>query len=153
MADAYLLYFFAARGHGGGLIGAGVPGRSGHPRSANSVFENADYTQAHKWYQMAVQRATRGARDRLADLHAASNDGRRRRRPGATHFALMAVTMNRLIPALMALTVALGPLAWASSHAADQPLLIPGQEGLYQRVLAVPGARAAMNRAAAQEPR
>jgi len=53
----------------------------------------------------------------------------------------MAVTMNRLIPALMALTVALGPLAWVSSHAADQPLLIPGKKALYQRVLAVPGAK------------
>jgi len=51
------------------------------------------------------------------------------------------MTMNRLLPALMALTVALGPLAWASTHAAEQPLLIPGKKALYQRVLSVPGAR------------
>ncbi|MCP5415292.1 MAG: hypothetical protein H6961_11880 [Chromatiaceae bacterium] len=71
MADAYLLYFFAARE---GLAAASLAlGSQADPATrdpANSVFENADYTQAHKWYQMAVQQGDTGARDRLADLHA-----------------------------------------------------------------------------------
>jgi len=51
----------------------------------------------------------------------------------------MAIT--RLFPALLALTISLGPLGLAQPHAAGQPLLIPGKESLYQRVLAVPGAQ------------
>ncbi len=70
MADAYLLYFFAARE---GLAAASLElGTQADPATRdpiNSVFESADYTQAHKWYQMAAQQGDAVGRDRLTDLH------------------------------------------------------------------------------------
>ena len=51
----------------------------------------------------------------------------------------MAIT--KLFPALLTLTISLVLTGITQVHAADQPLLIPGKESLYQRVLAVPGAQ------------
>jgi len=51
------------------------------------------------------------------------------------------MTMKKLLPALLALTLALAPLAVRHAMAADQPLLMPGKKSLFQRVLAVPGAQ------------
>ena len=49
--------------------------------------------------------------------------------------------MNRLLTALLALIAALAATTSQQLYAAGQPLLIPGKQSLYQRVLAVPGSR------------
>jgi len=49
--------------------------------------------------------------------------------------------MKRHIPVLLALMILCGPLSLQAARAADQPLLIPGKQSLFQRVLSVPGAR------------
>lgn len=68
-ADAYLLYFFAAReGHAASALALG---RQADPASRdpdNSVFTGADLTQAHKWLQIAADAGDADARARLADL-------------------------------------------------------------------------------------
>ena len=51
------------------------------------------------------------------------------------------MTMNRLLTALLALTLSLGLLISGPVAAADRPLLISGKKSLYQRVLSVPGAQ------------
>ncbi|MCG6965107.1 MAG: hypothetical protein LJE59_01185 [Chromatiaceae bacterium] len=69
LADAYLLYFFAAReGHADSALILGQQADPGSRDPANSVFEAADLTQAHKWYQMAAQNGSAEGRERLADL-------------------------------------------------------------------------------------
>lgn len=69
LADAYLLYFFAAReGHAGSAL---VLGQQADPASrdpANSLFESADLTQAHKWYQLAAGNGAPEGRQLLAEL-------------------------------------------------------------------------------------
>lgn len=49
------------------------------------------------------------------------------------------MTMNRFLPALLALTLCCTPLLAPRASAGESPLLIPGKKTLYQRVLAVPG--------------
>lgn len=69
LADAYLLYFFAARG--GYAPAALALGAQADPASRdplNSVFEAPDMSQAHKWYQMAAENGDSEGRERLADL-------------------------------------------------------------------------------------
>jgi hypothetical protein len=71
LADAYLLYFFAARE--GSAAAALELGKQADPASRDplsSVFEGPDLTQAHKWYQAAAGSGNKEARNRLADLHA-----------------------------------------------------------------------------------
>ena len=69
LADAYLLYFFAAReGHGGAALTLGQQADPATRDPASSVFESADLTQAHKWYQIAAQNGNDEGRSRLADL-------------------------------------------------------------------------------------
>ena len=71
LADAYRLYFFAARE--GSTPAALVLGKQADPATRDplsSVFEDSDLTQAHKWYQIAAQNGSSEARDRLADLQA-----------------------------------------------------------------------------------
>lgn len=69
LADAYLLYFFAAReGHAAAALALGTQADPASRDPANSVFENADLNQAHKWYQIAAQNGDAQADDRLADL-------------------------------------------------------------------------------------
>ena len=69
LADAYLLYFFAAReGHAGAALALGTQADPASRDPGNSVFEAADLTQAHKWYQLAAEGGDAEARNRLADL-------------------------------------------------------------------------------------
>jgi TPR repeat protein len=71
LADAYLLYFFAARE--GSVAAALELGKQADPASRDplsSVFEGPDLNQAHKWYRIAAEDGDAEARDRLADLHA-----------------------------------------------------------------------------------
>ena len=69
LADAYLLYFFAAReGHARAALALG---RQADPQSHdpdNSVFETPDLNQAHKWYQLAAQNGNDDGRQQLAAL-------------------------------------------------------------------------------------
>jgi len=70
LANAYLLYFFAARE--GSAPAALELGKQADPATRDplsSVFEAPDLNQAHKWYQMAAGNGDSEARDRLADLH------------------------------------------------------------------------------------
>jgi hypothetical protein len=53
----------------------------------------------------------------------------------------MAMTLRKHLATLVALTLSLGWLFTSDGLAADRPLLIPGKQALFQRVLAVPGAR------------
>lgn len=69
LANAYLLYFFAARE--GSAPAALELGKQADPATRDplsSVFEAPDLNQAHKWYQMAAGNGDSEARDRLADL-------------------------------------------------------------------------------------
>jgi len=69
LADAYLLYFFAAReGHAGAALALGSQADPATRDPANSVFEAADLNQAHKWYQLAAQNGDSEGEERLADL-------------------------------------------------------------------------------------
>ena len=69
LADAYLLYFFAAReGHALSAMALGSQADPSSRDAGNSVFEEADLTQAHKWYQLAASNGAGDARERLADL-------------------------------------------------------------------------------------
>jgi TPR repeat protein len=69
LADAYLLYFFAAReGH---VASALALGRQADPATRDpetSVFGAADFQQAHKWLQRAADGGSSEAQQRLADL-------------------------------------------------------------------------------------
>jgi TPR repeat protein len=70
LADAYLLYFFAARE--GSSAAALELGKQADPATRDplsSVFEGPDFNQAHKWYQIAARGGSAEARDRLKDLH------------------------------------------------------------------------------------
>lgn len=71
MADAYLLYFFAARqGHGASALALGAQADPATRDPADSVFESADLAQAHKWYAMAARNGDATAGKRLAELRA-----------------------------------------------------------------------------------
>ncbi len=69
LADAYLLYFFAAReGHARAAL---TLGRQADPHShvpGNSVFADPDPVQAHKWYQLAAQQGDEDGRQQLSAL-------------------------------------------------------------------------------------
>ncbi len=68
-ADAYLLYFFAAReGHAGSALALGRQADPATRDPGNSVFSAADYQQAHKWLQRAAESGSSEAAERLADL-------------------------------------------------------------------------------------
>ena len=68
-ADAYLLYFFAAReGHAAAAMALGTQADPASRDPDNSVFEAADLNQAHKWYQMAVKNGDAQGQERLNDL-------------------------------------------------------------------------------------
>jgi TPR repeat protein len=69
LADAYLLYFFAAReGFAPAAMKLGAQADPASRDPLNSVFESPDMTQAYKWYQMAAQNGDSEASERLADL-------------------------------------------------------------------------------------
>lgn len=86
LADAYLLYFFAAReGDAGAALTLGKQADPDSRDPDNSVFKSADLTQAHKWYEMAAGYGDDEGRSRLSDLRmrvekmAANGDPRARR--------------------------------------------------------------------------
>lgn len=69
LADAYLLYFFAAReGHGGAAMTLAQQADPAHHSAGESVFETPDLLQAHKWYQAAAQGGDDSARQALEAL-------------------------------------------------------------------------------------
>ncbi|MGB5637573.1 MAG: hypothetical protein WBM63_00510 [Sedimenticolaceae bacterium] len=69
LADAYLLYFFAAReGYAPAALALGTQSDPASRDPLNSVFEAPDMSQAHKWYQLAAENGDNEARERLADL-------------------------------------------------------------------------------------
>ncbi len=69
MADAYLLYFFAAReGHAASALALGTQADPAQRDPQDSVFDAPDIMQAHKWYQAAAQNGNAQGRERLADL-------------------------------------------------------------------------------------
>jgi len=71
LADAYLLYFFAAReGHAPAAMALGSQADPGNWDAATSVFETPDPTQAHKWYQLAADNGATDAGERLNALRA-----------------------------------------------------------------------------------
>ncbi len=69
LADAYLLYFFAARqGHAQSALALG---RMYDPKTFSreaSILEQPDPVQAHKWYQLAARAGDAAAKRHLADL-------------------------------------------------------------------------------------
>ena len=71
LANAYLLYFFAAKE--GSSHAALELGKQADPATRdplNSVFGAPDLNQAYKWYKIAAGNGESEARDRLADLQA-----------------------------------------------------------------------------------
>jgi len=69
LADAHLLYFFAAReGHGPSALALGKMADPQHHSPDASLFEQPDPVQALKWYQMANQHGEAAARERLLKL-------------------------------------------------------------------------------------
>jgi TPR repeat protein len=73
--DAYLLYFFAARdGHAGAALALGTQADPAHRDPDNSVFEQADLSQAFKWYKAAAERGNAEAGQRLSALQKTVQD-------------------------------------------------------------------------------
>lgn len=71
LANAYLLYFFAAReGSGPAALELGKQADPATRDPLNSVFGAPDLNQAYKWYKIAAGNGESEARDRLADLQA-----------------------------------------------------------------------------------
>ena len=65
LADAYLLYFFAAReGYAPAALALGTQSDPASRDPLNSVFEAPDMSQAHKWYQLAAENGDNEARER-----------------------------------------------------------------------------------------
>lgn len=68
-ADAYLLYFFAAReGHDGAALTLARQADPEYHSTGASVFEAPDLLQAHKWYETAATQGNEDAKVSLADL-------------------------------------------------------------------------------------
>jgi TPR repeat protein len=71
LANAYLLYFFAAReGSGPAALELGKQADPATRDPLDSVFGAPDLNQAYKWYKIAAGYGESEARDRLADLQA-----------------------------------------------------------------------------------
>lgn len=71
LADAYLLYFFGSRfGHAESALQLGTQADPATRDPETSVFQAADITQAHKWYQVAAQYGSTDGEARLSDLRA-----------------------------------------------------------------------------------
>jgi len=69
LADAYLLYFFAARaGHGDSALALANQADPATRDPQNSVYEGADLTQAYKWYRVAAGSGDAVAGRQLAEL-------------------------------------------------------------------------------------
>jgi TPR repeat protein len=69
LADAHLLYFFAAReSHLPSMMKMGEMSDPTLFRAENSLLDNADVIQAYKWYQKAAAMGHQPALDRVASL-------------------------------------------------------------------------------------
>jgi TPR repeat protein len=86
LADAYLLYFYAARqGHAASALALGTMADPEFHSQADSFLDEPDELQARKWYQVAAEQGDETARRRLAVLEqrveaaAATGDERARR--------------------------------------------------------------------------
>ncbi len=68
-ADAYLLYFYAAKqGHGAAANILGTQSDPSFFTSINSALDAPDQGQAIKWYQMAIDAGNKEAKQHLAEL-------------------------------------------------------------------------------------
>ena len=70
LADAHLLYFFAARENH--LLSIMLMGKMSDPtlfQAENSLLDHADVIQAYKWYQIAAAMGHKAASDRINRLH------------------------------------------------------------------------------------
>ncbi len=75
LADAHLLYFFTARE--GYLPAMMTMGEMSDPvlfRPENSLLDDADATQAYKWYRQAAEKGHEPAIDRIASLRQWAQD-------------------------------------------------------------------------------
>ena len=71
LANAYLLYFFAAKeGSSHAALELGTQADPATRDPLNRVFGAPDLSQAYKWYKIAAGNGESEARDRLADLQA-----------------------------------------------------------------------------------
>jgi len=85
-ADAYLLYFYAARqGHAPSALALGAMADPRFFRAETSLLDAPDIAQAYKWYKVAADGGDARARQRLAGLRlqveaaAATGDGQAQR--------------------------------------------------------------------------
>lgn len=70
LADAQLLYFYAARGgHPGAEFELAEMNDPNHHESATSLLEEPDAYQAYKWYSAALEHGSPEAQERLEALH------------------------------------------------------------------------------------
>ncbi len=68
-ADAYLLYFFAAKqGHGDAALVLGTQSDPTYFTSINSAMDAPDQGQAVKWYKIAIDAGNKEAKSKLAEL-------------------------------------------------------------------------------------
>jgi TPR repeat protein len=68
-ADAYLLYFFAAKqGHGEAAMMLGTQSDPTYYTSINSALDEPDPGQAIKWYRIAIAAGKKDAKHNLAEL-------------------------------------------------------------------------------------
>jgi len=69
LADAQLLYFYAARsGHAGAEFELAEMNDPNHHESATSLLEEPDAYQAYKWYSAALEHGSSEAQERLEAL-------------------------------------------------------------------------------------
>jgi TPR repeat protein len=69
LADAQLLYFYAARGgHAGAEFELAAMNDPNHHTGATSLLEKPDAFQAYKWYSAALEHGSREAQARLDAL-------------------------------------------------------------------------------------
>ncbi len=69
LADAHLLYFFAAReGHTGSMMKMAEMSDPNLFRAENSLLDHADALQSYKWYQKAAAHGQTAADERIQDL-------------------------------------------------------------------------------------
>ena len=75
LADAHLLYFFAAReNHLPAMMTMGEMSDPLHFRAEDTLLDHADAIQAWKWYQRAAQLGNPQAAQRLAELGSGARD-------------------------------------------------------------------------------
>jgi TPR repeat protein len=70
LADAQLLYFYAARaGHGPAAFALGTMNDPSHHSPETSLLPEPDAFQAFRWYSVAAEQGYPGAAERLEALH------------------------------------------------------------------------------------